>query len=270
MSEFNEPPKPGWAEFHRGCGWFLFVLGGIGFVMFLNASDRSDKGAAMQLLILGIGGGITSFFAAFLIDVLTDMRHYLQSGNSTLDEMNYKLTVLATGQLKIEAEAEAAARVASVAEAKALAEKQAAEAKPATEKRLEWTGKAMQRAGFKEETLKRALTQGGTVLAWGDNELGQTSLSRESALRDCPVLSWVYKELGQTSLPLSAVVAIAAGGSHTVALKQDGTVVAWGYNNSGQTTVPAGLSGVVAIDAGDDARGDRAGHGGSRGRSGDP
>ncbi|MSU41090.1 MAG: hypothetical protein EXS28_05160, partial [Pedosphaera sp.] len=38
---------------------------------------------------------------------------------------------------------------------------------------------------------------------------------------------------------------------HTVALKQDDTVVAWGYNNEGQTTVPAGLSGVVAIAAGE-------------------
>ena len=226
MSEFNEPPKSDWATFHRGCGWFLFVLGGIGFVMFLNASERSDKGAPMQLLILGIAGGITSFFAAFLIDVFTDMRHYLQSGNSTLAEMNAKLTGLATGQLKIEAEAEAADRVASVAEAKAFAEKQAAEAKaaaekqaaeakeaqafaekqaaeamaaakPATEKRLEWTGKAMQRAGFKEETLKRALTQGGTLVAWGSDSFGITKVPAG----------------------LSGVVAIAGGWLHTVALK---------------------------------------------------
>ena len=245
MSEFNEPPKSGWAEFHRGCGWFLFVLGGVGGVMFLNASERSDKGAPMQLLILGIAGGITSFFAAFLIDVFTDMRHYLQSGNSTLDEMNYKLTVLATGQLKIEAEAEAADRVASVAEAKAFAEKQAAEAKAlaekqaaeakviaeakaSAEKRLEWTGKAMQRAGMKAETVKRTLTQGGTVVAWGFNSDGQTTVPAG----------------------LSGVVAIAAGAWHTVALKQDGTVVAWGENDNGQTRVPAGLSGVVAIAAG--------------------
>ena len=45
------------------------------------------------------------------------------------------------------------------------------------------------------------------------------------------------------------MVAIAAGGSHTVALKGDGTVVAWGDNSLGQTTVPTGLSGVVAISA---------------------
>ena len=49
---------------------------------------------------------------------------------------------------------------------------------------------------------------------------------------------------------LSGVVAIAAGDEHTVALKQDGTVVAWGDNGYGQTKVPAGLSGVVAIAAG--------------------
>ena len=115
-----------------------------------------------------------------------------------------------------------------IAEAKALAVKQAAEAKALAEKRLEWTGKAMQRAGMKAETVKRTLTQGGTVVAWGRNENGQTRVP------------WF----------LSGVVAIEAGALHTVALKQDGTVVAWGVNTFGQTTVPAGLSGVVAIAAG--------------------
>ena len=93
MSEFNEPPKSGWAEFHRGCGWFLFVLGGIGFVLFLNASDRSDKAAAIQLLILGVAGGITSFFAAFLIDVFTDMRHFLAGMRKDLAEFGGEVEV---------------------------------------------------------------------------------------------------------------------------------------------------------------------------------
>lgn len=68
-----------------------------------------------------------------------------------------------------------------------------------------------------------------TVVAWGNNSYGQTTVSPES----------------------SGVSAIAAGFGHTVALKQDGTVVAWGQNNAGQTTVPPGLSGVSAIAAGD-------------------
>ena len=72
------------------------------------------------------------------------------------------------------------------------------------------------------------ITQGGTVVAWGHNGYGQTTVPAG----------------------LSGVVAIAAGGGHTVALKQDGTVVAWGGNHKGQTRVPAGLRGVVAIAAG--------------------
>jgi hypothetical protein len=46
------------------------------------------------------------------------------------------------------------------------------------------------------------------------------------------------------------VVALAAGQSHSLALRNDGTVVAWGRNHHGQTNVPAGLSGVAAIAAG--------------------
>ena len=49
----------------------------------------------------------------------------------------------------------------------------------------------------------------------------------------------------------SGVTVIAAGSSHTVALKTNGAVVAWGNNSSGQATVPvAAQSGVIAIAAG--------------------
>lgn len=49
---------------------------------------------------------------------------------------------------------------------------------------------------------------------------------------------------------LDDVVDVAAGGTHALALKKDGTVVAWGANQAGQASVPAGLSNVVKIAAG--------------------
>src|SRR5947207_1923734 len=66
-------------------------------------------------------------------------------------------------------------------------------------------------------------------------------------LRAGTVIGW-----GQSTVPagLNNVVAIAAGGDHSLALKRNGTVVAWGWNGGGQSTVPAGLNNVVAIAAG--------------------
>ncbi len=101
----------------------------------------------------------------------------------------------------------------------------------------------------------------GTVVAWGDNRSGQTTvpvgLTGVTALAggdfhtvalksDGTVVAWGSSQNGQTTVPvgLSGVTAIAAGGLHTVALKSDGTVVAWGSNQYGQTSVPAGLNSV--------------------------
>src|SRR5262249_35782579 len=53
----------------------------------------------------------------------------------------------------------------------------------------------------------------GTVVAWGDNTYGQSSVPAG----------------------LSSVSAIAAGFQHSLALKSDGTVVAWGDNTYGQS-----------------------------------
>ena len=53
---------------------------------------------------------------------------------------------------------------------------------------------------------------------------------------------------------LAGVTAVAAGDSHSLALRSDGTVVAWGCGTGasdfGQCSVPSGLSGVTAIAAG--------------------
>jgi alpha-tubulin suppressor-like RCC1 family protein len=112
------------------------------------------------------------------------------------------------------------------------------------------------------------VTSPGTVVAWGNNGYGQTTVpagvSAVSAIAagvyhtlalkgDGTVVAWGNNGSGQTTVPagLSGVTAIAAGVSHSVALKSNGTVVAWGNNTYGQTSVPASWSGVTDIAAGD-------------------
>ena len=77
--------------------------------------------------------------------------------------------------------------------------------------------------------------------------------SHSLALRgDGKVIGWGDNFFGQRRVPtgLANIVAIAAGSEHSLALRADGTVIAWGRNDSGQTTVPASLTNVVAIAAG--------------------
>ena len=79
--------------------------------------------------------------------------------------------------------------------------------------------------------MAMALTWDGKVVAWGDDEYGQTNVP--------------------AGLP--KVKAISAGGDFAVALTSAGKVVAWGNDQAHQTEVPAAAqSGVVAISAGDD------------------
>jgi hypothetical protein len=72
------------------------------------------------------------------------------------------------------------------------------------------------------------------------------------AVTPLTVTGWGNNFNGQINIPagLTDVIAIAAGGGHSLALKSDGTVVGWGADLAGQATVPAGLSGVTAISAG--------------------
>ena len=107
----------------------------------------------------------------------------------------------------------------------------------------------------------------GRVVAWGKNASGQTDVpdgltgvqaiaagdSHTVALRkDGTVVAWGSDDDGQVTVPvgLSDVRAIAAGANFTVALTGDGSVVCWGSDSFGQSTVPAGLTDVQAIAAG--------------------
>ena len=96
-----------------------------------------------------------------------------------------------------------------------------------------------------------ALKSDGTVWAWGWNGYGQLG-NNSTTNSKTPV---------QVSGLTGTVTAIAAGYSHSMALKSDGTVWAWGSNGSGQlgnggTTnsyIPvqvSGLTGATAISAG--------------------
>ena len=103
-----------------------------------------------------------------------------------------------------------------------------------------------------------AITSSGGVKCWGSNNVGQLG-DNSNTLRAAPVevLS------GPTLAPLSGIVAIAVGNSHTCALTSGGGVKCWGFNGYGQLgdgsyigrltpgDVPTLTSGVSAIAAGD-------------------
>ena len=66
---------------------------------------------------------------------------------------------------------------------------------------------------------------GGSIVAWGDNYDGQ-----------CNIPS-----------PNSGFIAVAAGGYHSLELKQDGSILAYGWNEQGQCSIPTPNSGFMAI-----------------------
>jgi len=74
-----------------------------------------------------------------------------------------------------------------------------------------------------------ALKSDGTVWAWGPNGYGRLG-DGTTTDRNTPVL---VVGPGGTGY-LTDVIAIAAGGGHTVVLKSDGTVWTWGWNGLGQ------------------------------------
>jgi alpha-tubulin suppressor-like RCC1 family protein len=97
-----------------------------------------------------------------------------------------------------------------------------------------------------------ALKSDGTMLSWGNDNYGQ--LGDGTIGPNNPTPSAV--------LGASNIVAIAAGGAHSLALKSDGTMLSWGNDNYGQLgdstidpnnptpSAVLGASNIVAIAAG--------------------
>lgn len=66
------------------------------------------------------------------------------------------------------------------------------------------------------------------------------------------MVAWGDNGYGQANMPagLGNAVAVAADGSHCLALRADGSVIAWGCNYSGQTNVPVVPSNALVLAAG--------------------
>ena len=104
----------------------------------------------------------------------------------------------------------------------------------------------------------------GTLHAWGRNDDGQCNVpagddfaaiagggSHSLALRDDGSLAaWGANPWGQCNVPAGDdFVAVSAGAFHSLALKENGALAAWGFNAQGQCNVPSGND-FVAISAG--------------------
>ena len=102
-------------------------------------------------------------------------------------------------------------------------------------------------------------TNPGSIVAWGSNTAGQTSVPASvggpiytqvssgyqytAALRsDGSAVAWGSIAYGQNSVPALPTglvyTQVSAGYQHIAALRSDGAVVAWGNNASGQSSVP--------------------------------
>jgi alpha-tubulin suppressor-like RCC1 family protein len=110
-----------------------------------------------------------------------------------------------------------------------------------------------------------ALARDGSVYTWGHGASGQLGIGPPPVVnfRTRTPSAMPYVPLPIRVPDLTGVVAISAGGSHSLALLQDGTIRAWGANKSGQVgdgtrtdhdkpvAVP-GVRNAVAIAAGFD------------------
>ncbi len=85
-----------------------------------------------------------------------------------------------------------------------------------------------------------ALKSDGTVWAWGGNDHGELGIGSSTGPNICLVgLTGQEARHACSTSPvqvtgLSNVIAIAAGDSHSLALKKDGTIWAWGSNRFGE------------------------------------
>jgi alpha-tubulin suppressor-like RCC1 family protein len=108
-----------------------------------------------------------------------------------------------------------------------------------------------------------ALSESGQIVGWGEQVVGgdlSGGLVKVAAggvhslalKQDGSIVAFGQNFYGQCNIPLidSNFIDISAGWYHSLALKQDGSIVAWGRNDYGQCNVPEPNSGFIAVAAG--------------------
>ncbi|NDE77495.1 MAG: hypothetical protein EB039_15785, partial [Proteobacteria bacterium] len=107
-----------------------------------------------------------------------------------------------------------------------------------------------------------AMRRDGTISSWG--EMPQPSVPFAAVaigaglwhgvalVPDGSVVCWGSNTNGQSSVPsgLRPVVSVAGGGSHTIVATIDGDAVCWGSDDEGQCSTPSDLQGVRSVAAG--------------------
>ena len=102
-----------------------------------------------------------------------------------------------------------------------------------------------------------AVIKRGEQVAGDDPSAGfvavAAGLSHSLGLKDDgAIAAWGRNGLGQCDVPEpnTAFVAIAAGSDHSLGVKADGSIVAWGGNSYGQCNVPSPNTGFVSVEGG--------------------
>jgi hypothetical protein len=107
----------------------------------------------------------------------------------------------------------------------------------------------------------------GDIFAWGWNNYSQCTVPDTNAgfvaiaaggyhslgiKQDGSIAAWGRNDYGQCNVPLpnTDFIAVAAGNTHSLGLKTNGSILAWGSNNSGQCNVPEPNTNFTAVSAG--------------------